>query len=124
MDNKVLLSEFIPLLKRSLLVGTLRVASASTSGYGMRCNRLHIYYYIEALCLHLVSEKPRKLNSRCTRDDIMVSTHMRGAVIPTSVHKGFPSTFTLRRGIQFHAFLYINTFLGTEVYKKSCYGIF
>lgn len=28
----------------------------------------------------------------------MVSTRMRGAVIPTSVHKGFPSTFTLGRG--------------------------
>ena len=28
---------------------------------------------------------------------------MRGAVISTSVHKGFPTTFTLGRGIQFHA---------------------
>ncbi len=28
---------------------------------------------------------------------------MRGAVITTSVHKGFPTTFTLGRGIQFHA---------------------
>ena len=27
----------------------------------------------------------------------MVSTHMRGAVIPTSVHKGFPSTCTQGR---------------------------
>ena len=26
----------------------------------------------------------------------MVSTHMRGAVIPTSVHKGFPRACTLR----------------------------
>ena len=29
---------------------------------------------------------------------MMVSTHMRGAVIPTSVHKGFPSTCTQGRG--------------------------
>ena len=29
---------------------------------------------------------------------------MRGAVIPISVRKGIPTTFTLRRGIQSHAF--------------------
>ena len=30
---------------------------------------------------------------------MMVSTHMRGAVISTSVYEGFPSTYTQGRGI-------------------------
>ena len=37
----------------------------------------------------LVCTKPENLQTKGTRDDIMVSTHMRGAVIPTSVSKGF-----------------------------------
>ena len=78
-------------------VGALRVASASTSGYGMRCIRF-IYYYIEALCLHLVREKPEKLLPY-TREGMMVSMRMRGAVISISVYKGFLSTFSLGRGI-------------------------
>jgi hypothetical protein len=42
----------------------------------------------------------------------MVSTHMRGTVFTTSVHKVFPSTFTLRCGIQFRAsFVYVLGFL-------------
>ena len=41
-----------------------------------------------------------------TRDDMTVFTHTRGAVIPTSVSKGFPSTFTLRRGIAVPRFVY------------------
>ena len=43
---------------------------------------------IEALCLHLVCEKRRKLNHSEQEDDIIDSTYMRGAVIPTSVRKG------------------------------------
>ena len=39
---------------------------------------------------------------------MMVSTHLRGAVISTSVHKGFPSTCTQGRGIQFHASAFNN----------------
>lgn len=35
----------------------------------------------------------------------MVSMRMRGAVISIFVYKGFPTTFTLGRGIQFHASL-------------------
>ena len=61
---------------------------------------------IEALCLHLVCVKRRKLNHSEQEDDIIVSTHMRGAVIPTSVRLGTPTTYTLRRGIQFHAFFF------------------
>lgn len=60
------------------------------------------YDYKEALCFLLVSEKPRKLKSR--EQELADGSHVtRGAVISTSVLKGFPSTFTLGRGIQFHA---------------------
>ena len=92
-------------------VGALRVASASTSGYGMRCNRLHIYY-IEALCLHLVREKPEKLLPY-TREGMMVSMRMRGAVISISVYKGFLSTFSLGRGITVPRF-FVYFFKGAE----------
>ena len=41
-----------------------------------------------------VCTKPENLQTKETRDDIMVSTHMRGAVIPTSVYKGFLRAWT------------------------------
>ena len=37
----------------------------------------------------LVCMKPENLQTIETRDDIIVSTHMRGTVIPTSVSKEF-----------------------------------
>ena len=40
---------------------------------------------------------------------------MRGAVIPTSAHKGIPTTFALRRGIQFHALCFLIALMVTEV---------
>lgn len=42
----------------------------------------------------------------------MVSTHMRGAVIPTSVSKGFLRACILGRGIQFHASAYKQPIFG------------
>lgn len=44
---------------------------------------------------------------------------MRGAVIPTSAHQGIPTTFALRRGIQFHASWFITVLMATEPYKSS-----
>lgn len=44
----------------------------------------------------LVCTKSENLQTMETRDDIMVFTHMRGAVIPTSVSKGFLRACTLR----------------------------
>lgn len=40
---------------------------------------------------------------------------MRGAVIPTSAHQGIPTTFALRRGIQFHASCYLTASMATEM---------
>ena len=36
----------------------------------------------EALCLHLACTKPRKLQAHWTREGMMVSARMRGAVVP------------------------------------------
>ena len=56
---------------------------------------------IEALCLHLEYSKPMKLQTankrRCNGFHAM-----RGAVIPTSVCKGFPRVWILRRGTYQH----------------------
>jgi hypothetical protein len=66
---------------------------------------------------------------------MMVSMRMRGAVISTSVYHGFPSTFTLGRGISVPRFCVY--FKGAEglkyqqviYYEKTffsscCYGCF
>ena len=53
-----------------------------------------------------------------TRDGVTVSMRKRGAVISTSVFKGFPTTFTLRRGIQFHASCIHKQPLGTGGQKN------
>lgn len=45
----------------------------------------------------------------------MVSTYTRGAVISTSAHQGIPTTFALRRGIQFHASCFLIALMVTEV---------
>lgn len=52
----------------------------------------------EALCLLLVSEKPRKLHHLKTREGMMVSMRIAWGCCSISVFKGFPSTFTLGRG--------------------------
>ena len=44
----------------------------------------------------------------------MVFTHLRGAVISASVHKGFPSTCTQGRGIQSHASCVYNFLVGLK----------
>ena len=51
---------------------------------------IHIRGVMSSSCC----EKPRKLKSREQAVGLMVSTHTRGAVIPTSFLKVFPSTFT------------------------------
>lgn len=51
---------------------------------------------IEALCSHLVYTKPRKLQKTVNKRGRNGLHAMRGAVIPTSVHNGFPRTSILR----------------------------
>ena len=67
----------------------------------------------EALCLLLVCTKPEKLQKMETRDDMTVSAHMRGAVIPASVSKGFLRACTLGSvALQFHASMFIKRLFG------------
>ena len=57
----------------------------------------------EALCLHLVCSKPRKLQN-VTRGGVIVSTRIAWDCYPTSVTNGFPRARALRSGgIQPHA---------------------
>ena len=51
---------------------------------------------------------------------MMVSTRLRGAVIPTSVHKGFPRACTLRGGAYSSTLLLLTMLAFMELWKSYC----
>lgn len=65
-----------------------------------------VKYYKKALCFLLVREKPRKLQLKSKRwQTVSAYSRYTWGCFSHICSKGFPSTFSLRRGIQFHAFL-------------------